>query len=133
MEELNKEIPPERKRLLDGFFDAMATIAGGTYLYLNDMRYDFSRWSLPLINDFDMESEYMYHADQIWENYVHPDDIKAYKDAVDAVLNGNAEVKSIYYRARKPDGSYVALTTRGFVLCDSDGKPEYFGGIIIPQ
>ncbi len=133
MEELDKEIPPERKRLLDGLFDAMATIAGGTYLYLNDMRYDFSRWSLPLINDFDMESEYMYHADQIWENYVHPDDIKAYKDAVDAALNGNAEVKSIYYRARKPDGSYVALTTRGFVLCDSEGKPKYFGGIIIPQ
>ena len=133
MEEIQKTIPPERKHLLDGFFGAMATIAGGAYLYLNDMRYDFSRWSLPLINDFDMESEYMYHADQIWENYVHPDDIKAYKDAVDAVLNGNAEVKSIYYRARKPDGSYVALTTRGFVLCDSDGKPEYFGGIIIPQ
>ncbi len=133
MEELDKEIPSERKRLLDGFFGAMATIAGGSYLYLNDMRYDYSRWSLPLINDFDLESEYMYHADQIWEKYVHPDDIKAYKDAVDAVLCGNAEVKSIYYRVRKPDGSYMAVTTRGFVLCDKDGNPEYFGGIIIPQ
>ncbi len=133
MEDLEKEISPERKRLLDGLFEAMSTIAGGGYIYLNDMRYDFSRWSLSLINDFDMESEYMYHADQIWENYIHPEDIEIYKDAVDAVLCGNAEIKSIYYRARKPDGSYVALTTRGFVLCDSEGKPEFFGGIIIPQ
>ena len=133
MEELQKDIPPERKRLLDGLFGAMATIAGGSYVYLNDMRYDFSRWSLSLINDFDLESEYMYHAEQIWEKYIHPEDIQVYKDAVDAVLCGNAEIRSIYYRARKPDGSYVAVTTRGFVLCDMDGKPEYFGGIIIPQ
>ena len=33
----------------------------------------------------------------------------------------------------KPDGTYVALTTRGFVLCDKNGKPEYFGGILIKQ
>ena len=133
MEELQKTIPLERKRILDGLFGAMATIAGGSYVFLNDMRYDFSRWSLSLINDFDMESEYMYHADQIWENYIHPEDIQVYKDAVDAVLCGNAELRSIYYRARKPDGSYVAITTRGFVLFDSEGKPEYFGGIMIPQ
>lgn len=133
MDTLEKTIPEERKRLLDGFFGAMVTIAGESYVYLNDMHYDYSRWSLPLVTDFALESEYMYHADKIWMDYVHPDDLQAYKDAVDAVLCGNAEVKSVYYRARKPDGSYVLLTTRGFVLCDKDGKPEYFGGIIIPQ
>lgn len=133
LEEINTEIPAERKRLLDSLFGALVTVAGGSYIYLNDMRYDFSRWSLPIINDFDLEAEYMYHADKIWEEYIHPDDLEVYRDAVDAVLCGNAELKSIFYRARKPDGTYVALTTRGFVLCDSSGKPEYFGGIIIPQ
>ena len=133
MENLEKEIPPERKRLLDSFFGALVTIASGKYVFLNDMRYDFSRWSLPLINDFDLESQYMYHAGQIWEQYIHPDDIEIYKDAVDAVLCGNAELKAIYYRARKPDGTYMLITTRGFVLCDKDGKPEYFGGIMVPQ
>ena len=133
MENLEKEIPAERKRLLDSLFGAMVTIANGKYVYLNDMRYDFSRWSLPLINDFDLESQYMYHAEKIWEQYIHPDDIETYKDAVDAVLCGNAELRSIYYRARKPDGTYMLITTRGFVLCDKDGKPEYFGGIMIPQ
>ena len=133
MDKIDKAIPPERKRLLDGLFGAMVTIAGESYVYLNDMHYDYSRWSVPLITDFGLESEYMYHAEQTWIKYIHPDDAQAYKDAVDAVLCGNAVLKSLFYRARKPDGSYVLLTTRGFVLCDKNGKPEYFGGILIKQ
>lgn len=133
MDKIEKNIPTERKRMLDGLFGAMVTIAGESYVYLNDMRYDYSRWSVPLITDFGLESEYMYHAEQIWLNYIHPDDVKAYKDAVEAVLCGTAKLKALYYRARKPDGSYVLLTTRGFVLCDKNGKPEYFGGILIKQ
>ena len=131
MEKINEPIPDERKRLLDGLFGAMFTVAGEGYVYLNDMKYDFSRWSLSLIDDFGLESVYMYHAEKIWENYIHPDDMSAYKDAVDAVLSGNAEVKPIVYRARAKDGTYVFLTTRGFVLSDKEGNPEYFGGIMI--
>ncbi|MCR5093691.1 MAG: diguanylate cyclase [Lachnospiraceae bacterium] len=131
MEKTDIPIPDERKRLLDGMFGALLTVAGGGYVYLNDMKYDFSRWSLPLIDDFDLASEYMYHADSIWQDYVHPDDLGVYREAVDAVLYGNAEVRAACYRARRADGTYVRLTTRGFVLCDSDGTPEYFGGIIV--
>ncbi len=133
MEKIQAPIPDGRKRLLDGLFGALYTVVGEGYVYINDMKYDFSRWSLSLIDDFGMESEYMYHADQIWQDYVHPDDIPAYREAVDAVLCGNAEVHQVFYRARKADGNYVLLTTRGFVLSDADGEPEYFGGIIIQQ
>lgn len=133
MKDIKDPIPPERKRLLDAFFGAMCTIAGDGYVYLNDMRYDFSRWSLSLVNDFGMESEYMYHADSIWQQYIHPEDVEAYRKAVDAVICSDSDVQSLYYRARKSDGTYVLLSTRGFVLNDSKGKPDYFGGIIIPQ
>ena len=133
MKEIKDPIPAERKRLLDAFFGAMCTIAGGGYVYLNDMRYDFSRWSLALVKDFGLDSEYMYHAESVWQDYIHPEDVDAYRKAVDAVLCKEAEVQSVYYRARKADGTYVLLTTRGFVLNDKKGKPEYFGGIIIPQ
>ncbi len=133
MKDIKKPIPDERKRLLDAFFGAMCTIAGRGYVYLNDMRYDYSRWSLSLVDDFGLDSEYMYHADEIWQNYIHPEDIDAYREAVDAVLCKDAGIRQVYYRARKADGSYVLVTTRGFVLFDSKGKPEYFGGIIIPQ
>ncbi len=119
--------------MLDGMFGALLTIAGDGYVYLNDMKYDYSRWALSLIDDFGLQSEYMYHADSIWLEYIHPDDIKVYKEAVEAVLRGNAEVRPICYRARKTNGKYILLSTRGFVLSDKEGNPEYFGGIIIPQ
>lgn len=75
----------------------------------------------------------MYHADKIWLEHIHPDGVEVYKAAVDAVLCGNAELRSIYYRARKADGTYTVITTKGFVLSDKDGNPEYFGGIMLPQ
>ena len=129
----NNPITDERRRLLDGMFGAMYTVAGGGYVYLNDMRYDFSRWSLPLVDDFAMPSEYMYRAGDIWEERVHPEDIEAYRDAVDAVFNeeNDPNFKQLTYRALREDGTYAVCTTRGFVLSDSEGEPEYFGGIII--
>ncbi len=133
MEKKDTPIPAERKRLLDGLFGALCTIAGEGYVYLNDMRYDFSRWSLTLVNDFGIRSEYMYHADRIWQDHIHPDDMKAYRGAVDAVLSGIAEFREIHYRARMADGTYAVCSTRGFVLSDSKGDPEYFGGIIITE
>lgn len=133
MDRIEKLIPDERRRLLDGMFGALYTVAGEGYVYLNDMRYDFSRWSISLVDDFNLESEYMYHADRIWQNYVHPEDLQVYRKAVDTAICGNAQVTPIYYRARMADGTYVMLTTRSFILSDSDGNPNYFGGIIIPQ
>ena len=133
MDRVEKLIPDERRRLLDGMFGALYTVAGEGYVYLNDMRYDFSRWSISLVDDFNLESEYMYHADRIWQNYVHPEDLQVYRKAVDTAICGNAQVTPIYYRARMADGTYVMLTTRSFILSDSDGNPDYFGGIIIPQ
>ena len=126
-------ITEERKRLLDGMFDALYTVAGESYIYLNDFRHDYSRWSLKLVNDFGLKSEYMYHADKIWHDYIHPDDLESYDEAVEAVLRGDMELRLLIYRAKKIDGTYAILSTRGFVLTDSTGEPEYFGGIIIPH
>ena len=98
------------------------------------MRYDYSRWSLSLVADFGMSSEYMYHADQLWQELIHPDDKKAYRKAIDAVLCDNVDmIEPLTYRARRADGTYVVLTTRGFILSDKQGNADYFGGIIIPM
>ena len=128
---IDTPIPQERKRLLDAFFGALVTVTGGGYIYLSDLRYDFSRWSLSLVDDFGFESEYMYHADKIFREIVHPDDLEVLDYGTKSVLSGRAEVQPIRYRARKKDGTYVVLHTRGFVLTDRDGNPEYFGGIIV--
>ena len=130
MDLIDTPIPDERKRLLDGLFGALVTIAGGGYIFLNDMRYDFSRWAMSLIDDFGLESEYMYHADRIWQNHIHPEDLDIINNSVSQILNENGELEPIKYRARKKDGTYAYLYTRGFILTDGNGDPEYFGGII---
>ncbi len=127
------EIPEERKRMLDSLFGALLTVAGGGYIYLCDLRYDYSRWALSIIDDFGLKSEYMYHADKIWRDYIHPDDLELYKKAIDLVFNGDAAVVPFVYRARKADGSYVALSTRGFIMTGSDGIPDYSGGIMFQK
>ena len=124
-------IPDGRKRKLDAMFGALLTIAGGGYVFLNDLRYDYSRWSSELADDYGFESEYMYHVGQIWQEYVHPDDLTKYNEIVDSIISGTGDPKDLKYRARRPDGSYVVLQPRAFVLCDDDGHPEYYGGIII--
>ena len=134
MRKFNIPITSERKRILDALFGALCTVSGGGYVYLNDMRFDYSRWSLSLVDDFGMGSEYMYHADQLWEERIHPDDKKAYRELMDAALCDDAElIFPLTYRERKTDGTYALLTFRGFIMSDSNGKPDYFGGIIIPM
>ncbi|MBP3235214.1 MAG: diguanylate cyclase [Eubacterium sp.] len=128
---IDTPIPPERKRLLDAFFGALVTVTGGGYIYLSDLRYDFSRWSLSLVDDFGFDSEYIYHADKIFRKIVHPDDLEVLDYGIKSLLSRNPEVHPIRYRARRKDGSYIVLHTRGFVLTDGNGEPDYFGGIIV--
>ena len=132
-DKIDVPITDERKRRLDALFGALCTISDGGYIYLNDLRHDFSRCSLSLVTDFGMPSEYMYQADKLWNEHIHPDDLKAYRVAVDKIFSqSDACMIPLEYRARKADGTYVLLSTRGFVLSDKDGDPEYFGGIIVP-
>lgn len=133
LDSIEVPITAERKRLLDSLFGALYTVIGEGYVYLNDMKHGFSRWSLPLVDDFGMSSEYMYHAEKNWEEHIHPDDMGVYNKAIDVLLCGNAELRPIRYRARRADGTYAVCYTRGFVLNDKDGLPDFFGGVIITE
>ncbi len=132
-EESNLLIPNDRIRKLDSVFGALYTVAGDGYVFITDLKYNFSRWSLSLVSDFSLPSEYMYNVEDIWKVCIHPEDISRYEEAVDSVLHGTPVLYSINYRAKKSDGTYVILKPRGFILNDSNGVPEYFGGIMLPQ
>ena len=118
-----------RKRL-DSVYEAFAIVAEDTYVFICDMRYDYSRWSKALVEKFDLPSEYMYSAGTIWEEHVHPDDRQAYKDGIDAIFNGKQSGHDIQYRAKRFGGEYEICTCRGLVIKDESGNPEYFGGAI---
>lgn len=129
----NNPITKERKRMLDGLFETYLTIAGDGYVFLNDMKYDFSRWAISLVDDFGLKDEYMYAAEKIWKKLIHPEDLPAFQEFIQGLFSEHSEVHPVSYRVRKRDGSYVLVTFRGFLLNDADNTPKYFGGIIVPK
>ena len=130
---IDQKIPDERIRKLDRLYGALHTVAGDGYIFLTDLKYDYSRWSLSAIDDFGLPTDYMYNVEDVWKKYIHPEDVDKYVEAAASVLEGTPVLYSITYRAKKADGTYITLKPRGFILNDSKGIPEYFGGIMIPQ
>ncbi len=133
MTEEHLPVPDERKRQLNELFNAVYSIVDGGYVYLLDIKYDYSRWSEELARDYGMKNEYNYSAGAVWESYIHPDDMPAYRRALDGIFFDNTGVRQIYYRVCTRDGEYVKCYTRGFIMSDEEGEPDFFGGIIVPE
>ena len=59
-----------------------------------------------------------------WQNRIHPDDLKAAMEAVNALLEGKESSFAIEYRILCKDGNYRWFLTRGMVLSRlPDGRP----------
>lgn len=127
---MNDPVPAAVKSHLDELFEAFSTIAEGTYVYLCDMKYDYSRWSESAVTTFGLPSEYMFNAGGIWEEHIHPEDRENYHRSIDAIFSGKDAGHDMQYRARKPNGDYDVCTCRGVVIRDEHGEPAYFGGAI---
>ena len=123
-------ITQDRKTLLDSLYRSFEVIAEGTYVYLCDMKYDYSRWSKAAVDAYGLPSEYMYGAGDIWENQIHPDDRAAYRRGIDEIFTGNSSGHDMQYRARRITGEYDVCTCRGVVIRDLAGEPDYFAGTI---
>ena len=123
-------ITDERRFLLDGLFKSFEVVSEGTYVFLCDMKYDFSRWSKAAVDAYSLPSEYMYGAGDIWENRIHPDDRAAYHKGIDEIFSGNSAGHNMQYRAKRATGEYDVCTCRGIVIRDRNGEPDYFAGAI---
>ncbi len=123
-------ITEDRRIMLDALFKSFEMVSEGTYVYLCDMKYDFSRWSKSAVDAYGLPSEYMYGAGDIWENRIHPEDRAAYHKGIDEVFSGNAAGHDMQYRAQRVTGEYDVCTCRGIVIRDPAGEPDYFVGTI---
>ena len=120
----------KRLQKLNELFQAFSMIAESNYIYLCDMKENYSRWSKSAVDFFNLPSEYMENAGLIWEEYIHPDDRESYHKSIEAIFSGQATGHDMQYRALARDGTYIACTCRGVVIRDEEGNPEYFGGAI---
>ena len=127
---MEAKIPDESVKKIDSLFKSYEIMADDTYVFVCDMKYDYSRWSKALVESFALPSEYMYCAGRIWEEHIHPEDRQAYREGIDAVFSGNQTGHDMQYRVRRPDGEYDLCTCRGVVLGYESGSPEYFVGSI---
>ena len=125
-----RAISEDRRIMLDTLYKAFELVSEGTYVYLCDMKYDFSRWSKPAVDLYGLPSEYMYGAGDIWENRIHPEDRAAYHQGIDEIFSGNAAGHDMQYRAQRTTGEYDVCTCRGMVIRDPAGEPDYFVGTI---
>ncbi|MBQ3701956.1 MAG: EAL domain-containing protein [Oscillospiraceae bacterium] len=123
-------ITEERRIMLDTLFRAFKLVSEGTYVFLCDMKYDFSRWSKNAVDTYGLPSEYMYGAGDIWENQIHPEDRAAYHKGIDEIFSGNAAGHDMQYRVRRVTGGYDVCTCRGIVIRDPSGESDYFVGSI---
>ena len=125
-----KMIPDERRKKVDLLFKAFSIVAEDLYVYLCDMRYDFSRWSSSAVETFGLPSEYMYAAGDIWEQRIHPEDKEIYHAGIESIFAGLDSSHDMQYRARKINGEYDVCTCQGIVIKDEQDEPEYFVGTI---
>ena len=123
-------IPKEEAAKLNELFDALELVSEGSYVFLCNIQYDYSRWAKAAVECFGLPSEYMYAAGDIWAEHIHPDDKAIYNSTIKDIFTGNASSHDMQYRAQKRDGSYDVCTCRGLVLRGENGKPKYFGGVI---
>ena len=123
-------ISEARRIMLDTLYKAFEVVSEGTYVYLCDMKYDYSRWSKKAVDIYGLPSEYMYGAGDIWENSIHPEDREIYHKGIDEIFSGNASGHDMRYRVKRLSGEYAICTCQGVVIRDISGVPDYFAGTI---
>ena len=123
-------ITEERRLMLEALYRSFEVVSEGSYVFLCDMKYDYSRWSKNAVDTFGLPSEYMYGAGDIWAEHIHPEDREAYHKGIADIFSGNAGGHDMQYRARRPSGEYDVCTCRGIVIRDAAGESDYFVGAI---
>lgn len=118
------------KLKLDSLFNVTSILSNGAYVYVTDLRSDWTRWSKEAVHYFGLPSEYMQGVAMSWMEKIHPKDQAEYHADIMRVLSGESAEHYLQYRIRNSAGEYVMCTCRGAVLVDDLGKPNYFVGSV---
>jgi PAS domain S-box-containing protein len=71
------------------------------------------------------------YTDASWRTSVHPEDLPAAYQAMEAHLSGRAESYTARWRMQKRDGSYLWVEARGRAQRDASGQPLRVVGFIL--
>lgn len=114
----------------DRIFQALSLTDTGRYLFLCNVDTDQSHWSQNAVQDFGLPSGNVYQMDKVWSQHIHPDDIDAWRQDIEAVMSGKKRRHSMSYRAKDASGRYVTVTCSGIRLDGNESEPTLFAGSI---
>ena len=88
------------------------------------------RYSRAMVEEFDLPSEIVHDAANVWGARIHEADQKIFLEGNQEIADGRVDFHNVEYRARNCRGEWVWLRCRGHVERDEDGQPVLFAGII---
>lgn len=83
-----------------------------------------------MVEEFNLPSQIVESADDVWGSLIHEDDKEAFIQAVEDINKGITNIHNVEYRAKNKKGEWVWLRCRGYLEHDENGNPGLFAGII---
>lgn len=117
--------------LTDRVFDAMCSSNSKSYPFITNMETGVTRISDYWKDFFNLPDIFYAKFNDIWIDYIHPEDRQDFLDDIGATLNGKQQFHNAEYRALAPNGEYVACSCHGSIYHGKDGEPDVFAGYMI--
>lgn len=100
------------------------------YVFVGDLKTGKFKYSYKMRLDFGLPSQELEDAIAFWRKKIHPEDVELFLHNNQAIADGSIDRHTIVYRAKNIKGEWNHLMCRGYMVRDSEGKPDLFGGII---
>jgi diguanylate cyclase (GGDEF)-like protein len=111
-------------------FSAFGKMTEPRYLYVYNLETHVSRWTEGAVVYFGLPGEYIEHMEELWLNYLHPDDREIFSAEMDAILAGRKTEYYLQYRVKNKKGHYVICSCRGQVIPGEGEQPALLIGTV---
>lgn len=112
-------------------FDVFTMLPENRYACVRNIETNVTRWTVHAVKEFDLPHEYLYDANKVWKEHIHPDDLKNYKKEIEAVFFGKKKSYNLRYRIRLKSNEYIQCNSKGYILKGrTEKEPTLFIEII---
>lgn len=110
-------------------YDALSA-SSDEYLFVGNMKTGTFQYPESMVNEFGLPGQVVENAAAFWSDLIYPEDMAYFLESNQEIADGRANSHNIEYRARNIHGEWIWLRCRGNMICDSEGVPDLFAGII---
>lgn len=112
-------------------FDALSMLDEGRYFFIENLDKNRTLWSQGAMRDFGLPSEHVDNCRDYWNTRIHPDDLEAYTQDIDQILDGSRHYRVMQYRVRNAQGDYVLCRVRAYRIDGDENTPSLYVGELV--